>query len=87
MQWQLTDFYRRATLALNGLSGKGKKREKTLITKSNETLIKRKEDVNYHMSDLLKRSWWKKDENKDNYEQNNNHLPENQPITLTQEIN
>ena len=39
------------------------------------------------MSDLLRRSWWKKDENKDNYEQNNNHLPENQPITLTQEIN
>ena len=65
----------------------GKEKNERKDKKSNETLIKRKEDVNYHMSDLLRRSWWKKDENKDNYEQNNNHLPENQPITLTQEIN
>ena len=65
----------------------GKEKNERKDTKSNETLIKRKEDVNYHMSDLLKRSWWKKDENEDNYEQNNNHLPENQPITSAQEIN
>ena len=43
------------SLALKGLSGKGKKNERKDTT-SNKTLIKREEDVNYNMSDLLKKS-------------------------------